>query len=56
LHQFLGTKTTEADKLLKTDAKTVLYRTILRVFKRAYQIGNTKTDLGRDSPVFKIES
>ena len=31
LHQFLGTKTTEANKLLKTDAKTVLYRTILRV-------------------------
>ena len=28
---FLGTKITEANKLLKTDAKTVLYRTILCV-------------------------
>jgi hypothetical protein len=28
LHQFFGTKTTEANKSLKTDAKTVLYGTI----------------------------
>ena len=27
-HQFLGTKTTEANQLLKTDAKTVLFKTI----------------------------
>ena len=31
LHQFLGTKTTEANKLLKTDAKTILYKAILSV-------------------------
>ena len=31
LHQFVGTKTTELNKLLITDAKTVLYRTILCV-------------------------
>jgi hypothetical protein len=44
LHQCLGTRTTDANKSLKTDAKTVLYRIILRVLPKL--ISNEKQSGG----------